>query len=377
MDYLGGFQYQDNVLRHFPTAEGYVKNTAVSGADRFNYVYNYTDHLGNVRVSYGQDPVTQAVRILEENNYYPFGLKHKNYNMSEKNYTKTNGGVTLDPVCENCAIPFKYNYKYDGKELQDELGLNVYDYGARLYDPALGRWMNIDPLAEQGRRWSPYAYAFDNPIYFVDPDGMWPDLPSWSSVKKSYNEAKSAVTRTYNETKSAVTRTYNEAKATVTRTYAQAKATVVVGTTVAIKGAERAQQEVKDNKQSILSVAKGMQDVGGAVTALGLVGAGVGAAVTGGPGAVPGLQVAEAGSAITLAGEVLEGATELITGDSAKATAVGTAVATAKIIDTTIDALVPGPVPNITEDVVNTMKGAVKEQIGNEVKKGVKETLQY
>ena len=91
-------------------------------------------------------------------NYYPFGLKHKGYN----NIVSSNGNSTAQKI------------KFGGKEYQDELGLEWYDVSARNYDPALGRWMNLDPLAELMTRHSPYNYAFDNPIYFIDADGMMP-----------------------------------------------------------------------------------------------------------------------------------------------------------------------------------------------------------
>jgi RHS repeat-associated protein len=79
-----------------------------------------------------------------------------------------------------------YKYKYNGKELQGELGLNMYDYGARNYDPALGRWMNIDPLAEQMPSASPYNYCLGNPVNLIDPDGRAPKDPSpswWRTTK--------------------------------------------------------------------------------------------------------------------------------------------------------------------------------------------------
>ncbi|UPT71587.1 MAG: RHS repeat-associated core domain-containing protein [Flavobacterium sp. JAD_PAG50586_2] len=178
VDYLDGFQYMNGVLDFFPHAEGYVKVLTCPECEikrTFNYVYQYKDHLGNIRMSYGVDPEEEEVtlKILEENHYYPFGLKHTKYNSNEKMYELVDFRPTIKDIL--AAGGSTYKYKYNGKEYQDELGLNMYDYGARNYDPALGRWMNIDPLAEKYRRWSPYNYCMDNPVIFTDPDGMHVD----------------------------------------------------------------------------------------------------------------------------------------------------------------------------------------------------------
>ncbi|WP_459641339.1 RHS repeat domain-containing protein, partial [Flavobacterium sp. CGRL2] len=146
-NYLGGYQYKDNVLEFFPTAEGYVKNT--DGA--LSYVFQYKDHLGNVRLSYAKNPTTQVLEIIEENNYYPFGLKHKGYNDYTANSNK---------------------YKYNGKELQNELGLNMYAMDLRLYDPAIARWTVIDPVVHFDE--SPYNAFSNNPVFWEDPSGASP-----------------------------------------------------------------------------------------------------------------------------------------------------------------------------------------------------------
>ncbi len=115
------------------------------------------------------DNGTAVPKILEENHYYPFGLKHENYASEKFNIVKEpNGDLYVIQPTERR----EWQYKYNGKEWQDELGLNFYDYGARNYDAAIGRWMNVDPLAEVSRRWNPYNYCYNNPVYFIDPDGM-------------------------------------------------------------------------------------------------------------------------------------------------------------------------------------------------------------
>jgi len=149
-EYLDAFQYESTAtgrkgstvlaLKFVPTAEGYFN------FENNKYIYNYADHLGNVRLSYFHNG--SGIEVLEENNYYPFGLKHEGYNALAGNSS--------------------YQYKYNGKELQET---GMYDYGARFYMPDIGRWSVVDPLAEKMTRYSPYNYAFNNPLRFIDPDG--------------------------------------------------------------------------------------------------------------------------------------------------------------------------------------------------------------
>src|SRR5690606_29569245 len=143
-DYVNGFQYENNVLQFFPHAEGYVKRNT---NNTYLYVYQYKDHLGNIRLSYadvnGNGTIQPASEILEENNYYPFGLKHKGYN----------------EIVNSNRSEAAEKYKFLGQERQEELGLDWDVFRHRNYDFAIGRFMNIDPISEEYMSISNYQFA--------------------------------------------------------------------------------------------------------------------------------------------------------------------------------------------------------------------------
>ena len=100
--------------------------------------------------------------IVQSNHYYPFGMSF------------AEGSTTSQQP-----------YKYNGKELDTERGLNLYDYSARYMDPALERFSTVDPMAEKYYDSSPYAYTANNPINLIDPDGQ-----SWEPFDKKGNTVK-------------------------------------------------------------------------------------------------------------------------------------------------------------------------------------------
>lgn len=193
----GGYQYKNGNLQLFPHAEGYVNATRTRGGYLYDYVYNYTDHLGNIRLSYTFDDAIGDIKILEENHYYPFGLKHTNYNSDYRRIlVSPDGDGTLIGFPIN-SLPTTeytdYQYKYNGKEFQDELSLSLYDLGARFYDPALARFMVQDPMADYVNYQSPYIVSDNNPVLYVDEYG----LGIFNVIGNLFRRAKRGVTKLF------------------------------------------------------------------------------------------------------------------------------------------------------------------------------------
>jgi len=134
-DFCNDVIYENGTAKMLLTEEGYV-----SLSDG-KYHYYLKDHQGNNRVV-----VDQSGNVEETNHYYPFG-----------GIFASTGNVQP--------------YKYNGKEFDSKKSLNWYDYGARMYDPALGRFTTMDPMAEKYYSEGSYRYCLNNPMIFIDPTG--------------------------------------------------------------------------------------------------------------------------------------------------------------------------------------------------------------
>jgi RHS repeat-associated protein len=158
-EYIGNRVYTNGQLSFFSTEEGRAIPIKDGANTRWHFEYNLKDHLGNTRVTFGGSNIPGATDIVQTSNYYPFGLvmNQNNYNTGGNSYQQN-------------------KYLYNGKELQTNEfeggGLDWYDYGARFYDPAIGRWHCIDPMAEKYASLSTYDYVGGNPINRYDPNGM-------------------------------------------------------------------------------------------------------------------------------------------------------------------------------------------------------------
>ena len=150
-DYCGNVIYENGVQKLLLTEEGYV--TLSDG----KYHYYLKDHQGNNRVV-----INQSGTVEEANHYYPFG-----------GVFASSGNVQ----------PYKYNGKeYDGKK-----GLNWYDYGARHYDAALGRFTTNDRFSEKYHSLSPYQYGANNPVNTIDINGDSLLIVTPAAIEAIYN----------------------------------------------------------------------------------------------------------------------------------------------------------------------------------------------
>jgi RHS repeat-associated protein len=286
-------------------------------------------------------------------------------------------------LMEQSSNDYNNPYLYNGKELDAATGL--YYYGARYLDPRTSVWLSVDPLAEKMPSWSPYAYGFNNPIRFADPDGRAPfdwvrgqdgsyfwdsRVTSQASAEKYWGKGAEHYAPNamgyYSGDGQGYALLSDNAK--WVRNGVEHTARDMAGTEPL---STKFRNYVVDNKADITATAQAMQTTGDATAVAGLGIAAVGAPVAG-VGATPGLVVSGIGSTMSTAGSFLEAGVEIITNDYSN-NATGKAVSNTIIstmVDQTVDAVVPGPTPSIktqTRQVLDEMqkvnRGAVKEVV--------------
>ena len=153
-DYVGDCIFEDGALRRVAHDEGRIVRD--SDQDVWRFQYFLADHLGSVRVGFEirADESGGGARpaVVYAGDYYATGLRIDR--------------EEFDDVSDSRIAPL-----FTGKELQDVMGLQWYDFGARMLDPAIGRWFVLDPSAETQLSVTPYGYVLGNPVRYVDPDG--------------------------------------------------------------------------------------------------------------------------------------------------------------------------------------------------------------
>ena len=161
-DYSSNYIYENGSLQFFHTPEGYVEPINASNyASLFRHTFQYKDHQGNIRLSYkdlNQNTGAISLSIVEENNYYPFGLKHKGYN----------GAVN--------GADYPYGFQ-DQEETNDPFGFNMIEFKYRMHDPAIGRFIQVDPLAKDYVYNGTYNFAENKVIQFNELEGLEAAIP--------------------------------------------------------------------------------------------------------------------------------------------------------------------------------------------------------
>ena len=172
-DYAGNYIYENGNLQFFNQPEGYVEPVNASNYNLgFKYAFQYKDHLGNIRLSYTDadgNGIIVTSEIVEENNYYPFGLKHKGYN--------------------NVQSGRDHKFEFQGQEIQVELGLDWISFKWRNHDPAIGRFMCVDPLAEKFPYNSTYAFSENKVIMYNELEGLETGPSYWMANTPSAKQA--------------------------------------------------------------------------------------------------------------------------------------------------------------------------------------------
>jgi RHS repeat-associated protein len=160
-DYIGGVEYQNGSIQAIYHPVG----RAVPSGSNWRHEYVITDHLGNTRLRFSdldENSQIDSIELLSVHDYYPYGMEW-------------NAGG--------------YKYTYNGKEMNTEIGLNLIDFGARMQDPSLGKFISIDRFAEKNASQTPYSYAANNPIKFIDVNGDSIDISGLSEKdRETFNQ---------------------------------------------------------------------------------------------------------------------------------------------------------------------------------------------